>query len=473
MRIATSMTYELGIRSINDQTAKLLHNQQMLSTGRRIVSPSDDPVAAARALVVTQAKDINSQFAINQRNATGALSLEEAQLTSVNETLTRIRELAVQGGDGALSGTSLSSIAMELRARFDELVGVANATDGNGDYIFSGYMGSTKPFSGNVDALLAVPGSEIAYQGDSGQRRLQVSPTRFLEVSDSGNDVFKQIRNGNGSFVTGYNAANSGTAVIDAGNVTNPATWNNLPTKNYDIKFWVDTNGIAVDGLGNPAGRPGDTYYDLIDNQALLADGVTPNPNFGNSLVTGAAAVQPTVGPPPTFPPGLRKYYDNHPILLNTQPGDTNPLPFDLGSSINITGAPADGDSFTLAPSTNQSLFKTLSNLIGALENRMANPTAAGSTALTNEIGFALTNLDQVNENVLRIRAAIGSRLNEVDALGSINQDVDLRYQQTLSELQDVDYAKSISDLQQTQNGLDAAQKSFMKITQLSLFNYL
>ncbi|MDO9601777.1 MAG: flagellin, partial [Rhodocyclaceae bacterium] len=86
---------------------------------------------------------------------------------------------------------------------------------------------------------------------------------------------------------------------------------------------------------------------------------------------------------------------------------------------------------------------------------------------------FALTNLDQANDNILRVRAAVGSRLSEVDSLSDVNQDLQLQYQQTLSNLQDLDYAKAISDLTRKQTDLEAAQKSFMRVSQLSLFNYL
>lgn len=566
MRISSSMIYETGIRSINNQTVDLLHTSQMLSTGRRIVNPSDDPVAAARALVVTEAKDINTQFATNQGNAKDALGLEEAQMSSLGGLLTRVRQLAVQGGDGALSASDLKSISAELRSRFEELLGIANTTDSNGDYIFSGNMGGTKPFGANVDGLLAAPSNEVSYSGDSGQRSLQVSATRFLQTSDAGNDIFRQIPNGNGSFVTDYAVTNTGTAVVDAGSVTNSATWDALPNKDYAINFWVDKNGIV--------GTPGKTYYDLLDTTT------------GNSLLTGNAPVVPgstSVGPPPVptlATAGLRIYHDNEAIPLSWQTGDPNPTHFDLGVSVNITGQPATGDTFSISPSTTQSVFKTVSNLIGALEGlqystltgtafagpltvtaanntlsltvngvqknivipngtygnsiTLANAintaisdpingfgtnvaTASGtngyivltapsagsntagisvasgtltvasvfttvpttgkiarnSTALANQVGQALTNIDQSYNNVLRVRAGVGSRLNELESLSSVNQDVDLRYQETLSNLQDVDYARAISDLQQNQNNLDAAQKSYMKVTQMGLFNYL
>jgi flagellar hook-associated protein 3 FlgL len=67
----------------------------------------------------------------------------------------------------------------------------------------------------------------------------------------------------------------------------------------------------------------------------------------------------------------------------------------------------------------------------------------------------------------------IGSRMAELESLDSVNQDLTLQYQQTLSNLQDLDYAKTISDMTRKQTDLEAAQKSFMQTSQLSLFNYL
>lgn len=437
MRISTSMIFDAGVSAINRQTATLLHLQQQVATGRRVLTPSDDPVAAARALEVQQAKDVIGQFGTNQGNARSALGLEEANLTSVTDMFARVRQLAVQAGNDTLSANDRKSIALELRARFDELMGTANSTDGTGQYLFSGYMGSTKPFGGNVDALLAAPATDVTYMGDSGQRTLQVSPTRFLGVSDAGDDVFMRIKNGNGYFSTTYAAANTGTAIIDAGNVTNPATWNALADKDYSINFTVD-NAVT----------PPVTYYDIVDTVS------------GNSLLTGAA--------PPTALANQRVYQSGQPILLKSQGAEPA---FDLGSSVTISGDPATGDSFTLAPSTSQSLFKTLARLIGTLENSPGD--AAGQAKFSADVSSALTNLDQAQENILQVRAAIGSRLNEVESLESVNADLDLQYQQTLSALQDLDYAKAISDLTRKQTDLEAAQKSFATTSKLSLFNYI
>lgn len=444
MRISTGMIFDTGVSAINRQTASLLHLQQQVASGRRILSPSDDPVAAARALEVTQSSDIVAQFKQNHSNASSALGLEEAHLSSTTDLLARVRELTVQGGNTSLSNSDRRAITAELRARFEELTQTANATDGNGQYMFSGFMGSTKPFGGAVDSIIA--GGEISYQGDDGQRKLQVSPTRFLEISDSGNDVFKRIRNGNGSFVTSYAAANTGTGIVDAGSITDPAIWNALPTKNFSINFSID-NTVA----------PPVTYYDIVDTDPA-------SPTNGSSLLTGAAPVLP-----PTPVSGQRLYQSGQPIVLKSQGAEAA---FDLGSSLLITGDPANGDSFGIAPSSSQSIFATIGKLIGAMESASTGSSSA-TAKLSNDIGFALTNLDQATDNILRVRAQIGSRMGEIDSLSGVNEDLNLQYQQTLSQLQDLDYAKTISDLTRKQTDLQAAQQSFVKMSQLSLFNYI
>lgn len=303
MRVSTSMIFDAGVSSMNRQSAELMHIQQQIASGKRILRPSDDPVAAARVLEVTQSKDILAQFSTNQANADAALRIEDTQLDSLGELMVQLKELAIQAGGPNMTATNLKTVAVQLRARYEEMMGIANAVDGQGQYLFSGYQGATKPFSGSVDSLIG--GGEITYAGDDGQRRLQISATRHIEVGNTGNEVF--VNTGNG-----------------------------------------------------------------------------------------------------------------------------------------------------------ESVFKTLATLIGDLE---ANDTT-GLTASIAKIG-------QVHDNILRVRASVGSRMNEIDALGYLNQDMSVQYERTLSDLQDLDYAKAISDMTLKQNLLQAAQASFSRISQLSLFNYL
>ena len=151
------------------------------------------------------------------------------------------------------------------------------------------------------------------------------------------------------------------------------------------------------------------------------------------------------------------------PVAAGTSYVSGQIISFD-GLQLDVTGAPASGDVFTVAPSTNESIFTTISNLITALRT----PSPLGGAIAT-----AINGLDRGIDNVLTVRTSLGARLNELDALQSSGENMGLQYKQMLSQLQDVDLSKAISDLSQQKTSLEAAQKSFLAVSGLSLFNYM
>jgi flagellar hook-associated protein 3 FlgL len=431
MRISSGMMFDAGATGITRQTAALLKVQQQLASGRRVLTPGDDPVAASRALDVSQANDVVTQFAGNQVAANAALGLEDVKLEYAGELLQRVNELAIQAGGVAGNAAGRKAVATELRGIYDQLLGIANTKDEAGNYMFGGYMSNTVPFGGSIDSLIA--GGEIVYQGDEGQRRLQVSSGRQIAISDSGLDIFRRIPNGNGYFTTGYAAGNTGTAAIGAGSVNDPAAWSASPAKNVDVRFTV---------------AAGVTTYDLVDTAT------------GKSLLTGVA--------PPTAVGNQRSYTNGQ--LINFKSQGAEPA-FDLGGSVAISGNPANGDSFNIAPATTQSVFATVAKLIGALESGGMTPAAL--TKYSSDIGAAFTGNAQALNHIVGARSRVGTRMNEIEAAQTMSGDLSLQYQQTLSELQDVDFATAVTELTRRQAGLEAAQRSFLRISQLSLFNSL
>jgi flagellar hook-associated protein 3 FlgL len=404
MRISTNTIFEAGGARISDLQVGLSKTQQQISTGRKILTPADDPVASARALVVSQSDSMNDQFGINRQNAKSSLSALENTLAGVTELLQDAKTLTVSAGNGALTDTERGFMATELRSRYEQLIGLANATDGTGNYLFSGYQTSSAPF--------AVTATGVQYQGDQGQRLLQVDISRQMAVSDTGNNVFGNVRTGNGTFVAAAATTNTGSGIVSPGSVINAGA---LTGHNYSLNFTV---------------AAGVTTYDIVDLSATPAATLST----GNNYVSGQA------------------------------------IAFD-GMQLDITGNPANGDKFTVQPSTSQSVFKTLDDLITALGKSVSG--ASGSAKLTASLSTAHLGIDKALENVLTSRAAVGSRLKEIDALDSVGEDRGLQYKQTLSTLQDLDYAKAITELTQQQTTLEAAQKSFVKTSGLSLFNFL
>jgi len=310
MRVSSNTSYELGIAALNRQQAAQTNTFEQISSGRRNLTPSENPAAYVRALEVSQADSANTQFASNRLSAKGNFAIMEGVLSDVTNLLQNAQELAVSAGNGALNDSSRRAIATELRGNLDELLGLANRTDGNGQYLFSGFQGSTKPF--------ADTGSGVQYFGDEGLRMVQASASRQLAVNESGKEVFERI--------------------------------------------------------------------------------------------------------------------------------------------------PASGGGY-------QSMFKTLSDLINLLETPIV--TATDKTTLSTGLDTAQVNLSNTLDNVLRIRASAGTRAKELDTLNESGDDMSIQYKQQLSDLQDVDYAKAISELTQQQTYMEASQKAFLKVQGLSLFDYI
>lgn len=251
----------------------------------------------------------------------------------------------------------------------------------------------------------------VAYVGDQGTREMQIDATRSLPVSDNGNDVFMRVRNGNGDFVPSYNPANTGSGVIDTGSVTNASL---LTGHNYQINFTV------VAGV---------TQYSVTDTNTATV--VVPATNYKDKADIG----------------------------------------FD-GMTVNISGQPANGDSFTVVPSSSQSVFSSITELVQMLKAPIArNPTAQANAQ--SDQSAVLTNLQGALENILKTQTAIGARQLEIDSVKETNDGLDLQYSSTISEIQDLDYTKALSDFMQAQTTLQAAQQTFQKVQGMSLFNYI
>lgn len=400
MRISSNTIFDSNVAALNQQQTRLLHTQQQIASGRRLLTASDDPVAATRALEISQADATNTQYASNRDSARHTLSLAESTLQAVTSLILDARDATIAAGNGSLDSSGRKAIATDMTAKLQELTGLANSTDGLGNYLFAGFQSRTKPF---VDTTTG-----MAFFGDDGQNLVQVASNRQMATSDSGADVFMRIKNGNGTFATQAAAANTGTGVISPGSVTNPAAL--VAGNSYTVSFSV---------------AAGVTSYTVTGAPTALAP-----PMAGIPYVSGQA------------------------------------ISFD-GMQIDIKGVPANGDSFTVAPSANESVFKTISDLITAL-----NAPVVGAN-LTNSLGHGLHQLDNALNNVLTTRATLGLRLNELDALQIAGENMGLQFKQTLSKLQDTDYNKAISDLTQQNMSLQAAQKSFVKAADLSLFNYI
>jgi flagellar hook-associated protein 3 FlgL len=406
IRISTNAIYNAGTSQLNSLQSQIAKTQMQLSTNKRNLTAADDPIASARALEVTQSQSMNTQFATNRSNANASLSLVDKSLSDVTGQIQDIQTLIVTAGNGGYDASNREALATELEGRLTDLIGLANTADGTGGYLFSGYASSTQPFSKTPTGA--------SYQGDQGQRTLQVGSSRKMAISETGSAIFEAIPTGNGRFTTTAAGANTGSGIVSPGAVVDSTQ---LTGHSYDIKFGV-------------TGTPAVTTYTVTDKTAS----------------------------PPVDVLANQPYTEGATIAFG-------------GMSMDVKGAPADGDSFSVAPSAKQSVFTTITDLIKTL--RAPADGSSGKAALANGLNTASSNMKNALDNVLTVQASVGSRMKELDNLDSTGDDLNIQYQTTLGDLQDLDMVKAISLFAQQQQTLQAAQMSFKTMSGLSLFNYI
>ncbi len=545
-RISLVQVFSQGLRGILNSQSQLYKTQGQLSSGLRVQTPADDPIAAAQILQLDQTQSDIEQYKKNINGATSSLELEDTQLGSVTTLLTRVRELTIQAGSGALVQSDRVAIATELSTRIDELAALANTRNSNGEYIFGGFQGQQAPFVNNS--------STYTYRGDEGQRNVQVGTSTFVPINDSGNSIFVAVS----SIRLPATAAvgNIGTASMAMGRVIDQTQFNasfgaaaiaGSSTINLTGSVPVAGNRVIVDGVtftfaDAGAGNPNATTVVNATNVTVTTD-LTTAPSAasaGAALVASfaaakaapatAAALAPLTasgaatvtltdtrtglaatvgrtistaqgagasnfgGAAPTLvldatganasntytvslnmlalPPTYQ--IDTVPVSAPVASGNFvsgTPITFN-GAQIDIVGTPANGDSFTVAAPSTQDVFTTLQKLTQGLLSPIT-PASDNNFRIADLISESLDNLDAAQTTVSTVRAKIGARLNTLQSSGDLQDGVGLVNQKILSEVRDLDYAAALSQLAQEDLVLKAAQQSFVKVSSLSLFDFL
>jgi flagellar hook-associated protein 3 FlgL len=293
------MISQRGINAILQRQSDASKSQLQISTGKRINTPSDDPAGAARVISYTREIETLEQYLSNADRVTARLGLEEASIDAMQNILQRVRELTVQGGSDLLTQQNKQAIAAEIWELREEVIGLANTRDAQGEYIFAGYQTGTKPFEEQA-------GGTVDYNGDLGSRKLQISATRQIADGDNGYDVFVDVETATGK----------------------------------------------------------------------------------------------------------------------------------------------------------RSVFDTLYQIATDLDNNLT-------------VGGYIDDIDLALSNTYEVQATIGARMNAVDEQVAVNEDVILAMEISRSEEEDVDFAKAIADFNKQVTALEAAQQAYVKISELSLFNFL
>lgn len=411
MRLSTLQFFDNSLKGILDNQSRLFDLQKQIASGKRIETPADDPIASAQTLLVDQQVVRYQQYSNNADVAEGRLRMEEAALDGLQDAIQRVRELTVQAGSGAMAPDDRKNIAVEMKQRLEQLVALANSTDANDQFIFGGFQSGVQPIvKGNAGGYL--------YQGDNGQLLIKIADSIDVAVSDSGQGLFMDMDEPL-NFLASPNTGNTGTVTIDRQVV--------IDQKKFDA-FYPDGATITFDTTG---ATPTFTVTRTSDN----------------AVISGGNPAAPLVN-------------------ISYLPGQT--IEFE-GISLQISGTPANGDTIdiTSLPAQKLDMFSAIENLAAGLESTQ------DSLELGEVISDGLNSLDNALENILNTRAQVGSRLNVIEEAQTNNENMELLGRELLSELEDLDYADAVSRLSLQSFVLEATQRTFSQINNLSLFNFI
>lgn len=428
MRISTAWAQQLSVNAMTNQQTKLANLQQQLSTGLKVSVPADDPAAAVRILDFDKTIAKTNQYQSNIDTASGRLNIEESALTTAGGILDRVKDLTVQAMNDTLNSSDRLGIKTEVDQLTQELAGVANTQNANGEFIFSGDLSNVPPFTKNPTT------GNYVYQGGPEQRALQIGPTRQVADGDLGSSVFENItssspaadQNGNRSIFNTLKALSDGLS----------STFNAAPaeiTGGRFLRYGLDYTAAT-------------TTFNLV-------------------------ATVPAVTAPINLTGKKFASVDNVVTEINTQLG--------AGGFSGAIQARSNGNRIEfVSVATGAASSIQINNTSGTFLTDAGftngqNKTGANAQTFQSQLGDVLADLGAAKNRVLETRTSLGTRLNALDDQKAQNDKFILDTKTTLSQTQDLDYADAYSKFQQQSTALQAAQQAFGKVKGLSLFNYL
>lgn len=367
MRITTNMVYDRNISSLNSANERLSTAYEQLMTGEKFKSAGEDPSGMSQKLALTKEIDLFKQYGVNGSLLENSLGHEETVLTALNTAMTSAQTLIQKANDSAVGYEDRQAIASELEGLQKQMFDLMNSKNSQGEYIFGGNQSKTQPF------IQDASGNYI-FQGDTGQRKIQVSPTVQIAANDSGFNLFE--------IVPTRRTSSAGSANIQVG-VADQGHFDSFYRNNYDPS--LASNQYTVNTI---AGTP-DTYEIRDGGGTLLQSG---------DYVAG------------------------------------NKIPFN-GLELTLS-LPAGGaaQNFVLDPPQNNNILDGMSDFITALRDpnitpdtfqlKVADATAHMKNARLNvdqglgEIGGRMNGLDQVmgsNEGLSTLNQQARAKVSEAD----------------------------------------------------------
>ncbi|MFH7588057.1 flagellar hook-associated protein FlgL [Oceanimonas smirnovii] len=411
MRISSSGFYQSQLNNITARTEQLHKQLGRLSSGVRVQTAADDPVAMNSIVSYREELKNIEQYGKNIDVAEHRLRREESSLTTGENLLQQSKELLLKANSGVNTQDERDALAVQLKNNIGELLDLANAQDEFGHYIFGGFQNDAEPF-------VMQPDGQVNYKGDGGQREIQIGASVKVATNHDGRAVFGQVPNPRGDFTASYQLQGSreDNLRIDKAEIADKSVFSDAAS--YQISF-SDNAGVLEASI---------SYED--ENGVIQSS--TPQPYTSGQSITA------------------------------------------FGIEVAVNGEVKDGDQVTLESNVQNGNGQDYLNAFDSLNRALSwlqkdNNSASGQSEL-NEV---LDELDAVSAHFTRVRADTGNRLVRLDHQRTGHEDMALTLEKVRGGMEDLDYAKATGEFSQTMVALQATQTMFGKVQSMSLFNYI
>ena len=449
-RVGTANMYDNSIRNVSARQTSLVNLQENLTSGKRVVRASDDPVSAAqaeRALTRISRIQTEQRALENQRNA---IAQAESTMGDAIGLVQEARQLMVNAGNGALSSNERATIANQLQSLRDQLTAVANRTDTNGIPLLGALGSAQSPFMGPLNST-----PDYLFAGQAGQT---ASDGVTLPNTLDGDSAFMFDAKRDGSF---HAAITPGTSTVIVPGATTPS----VPAMGQPNRALTTSAITVAEGTNfnkNPATGLAYTYSVSFSN-------VTLDPATNTLSATyNVSSTDPAFVPPAAQTLNPIKIGEKGEFNINGLPPGMSMKVTTLPTKAldgTITLSPANGDTINISPQA--SVFSVIDKAIAEIK------AAPNSNVAAQASGQALANIDIGLERMSNIRSYAGELLNRADRITGDQSKRSEQLEADRSRAEDLDMIKGISDFQNQQTGYQAALQTYASVQKLSLFNYI
>ena len=426
MEISTKLFNQKAVKQFSEMNEDIQNLQNRVATGKNILRASDDPVAAVNLSVSKEQRALVERFEKNAASARQTLHLTDGALQQAINVVTRISELAIQAGNDTYGVQDRKAIEAEVDELTNVLVSIANTRDSSGQSIFGGYKTDIDAFKTSLDGT-------ITYQGDTGQRSLQLSENMPVTTSLDGANAFMRVETTEGSLSIFDMLKSAKSAISSAASAHKQAT----ATGSALVEFTLPRDPIG--------------WKFSITGSKGTAE-ISADISTGN-ISTLSAAINAQ-----TSATGVAANVDANGALQLTE---------NFNGEIKMSHVEINGVDFAeqeVEYFANFTSYDGAGEVVGEIRKL---------TDMDQIISTSVNNLSSTISHISSQMAFVGAQINKVDTQTQVLSERKITVDEKISEIGDADLTELVTQLKSLILNRDAAQQAFVKIGQQSLFDYL